>query len=109
MSDFADFSNSLTDEQRLLLIKQGDPRMNDAQAIEYLSVMEERFDKKQDLLERGFSNALAEKFLDRQGWPRPFGWSSVFCYPGSNRLRNRYLVVIAVAGLIIGWTLMSNA
>jgi hypothetical protein len=49
----------------------------------------ERQKLKEDLINnRGFSNALAEVYLDRTGYPRPPGWHSVFFYPESNRLRN---------------------
>lgn len=59
-----------------------------------------REDQKRLLLARGFSNALAESWLDRSGYPRPPGWYSVFFYPGSMRLRNTaifWAVVLTVA------------
>ena len=65
-----------------------------------LSRLEEREEEKRALVERGYSNALAEAFLDRKGWPRPPGWHSVFFYPGSSRPRNMvffWLAVLAVA------------
>ena len=61
---------------------------------------EQREQEKQALLERGMSNALAEAHLERQGYPRPPGWHSVFFYPDSNRPRNTivfwFVVIVAV-------------
>ena len=55
-----------------------------------LEMYEERAKVKKHLMaERGMSNTLAEVFLERQGFPRPPGWHSVFFYPGSNRPRNK--------------------
>jgi len=54
-----------------------------------LDAYEAREDEKKALTEiRKFTNALAERYLDRKGYPRPPGWHSVFFYPGSNRPRN---------------------
>ena len=65
-----------------------------------LDAHEEREVEKRALLQqRHFSNALAERFLDRKGFPRRPGWHSVFFYPGSFRPRNMavfWLIVIAV-------------
>jgi hypothetical protein len=57
---------------------------------------EERETLKQSLTnDRGMSNALAEMFLDRQDWPRPPGWHSVFFYPDSNQPRWQYVAIAA--------------
>jgi hypothetical protein len=57
---------------------------------------EERETLKQSLTnDRGMSNALAETFLDRQGWPRPPEWHSVFFYPDSNQPRWQYVAIAA--------------
>lgn len=58
---------------------------------------EEREAAKQGLIDRGFSNAMAESHLERQGYPRLPGWHSVLFYAGSIRPRNTvifWLVVI---------------
>ena len=57
---------------------------------------ERRVEKKEGLLRRRYSNALAEIAMDRMGWPRPPGWHSVFFYPDSNRLRNGYVVLLPI-------------
>jgi hypothetical protein len=62
----------------------------------------ERADKKDELLASGFSNRLAENWLDRSGYPRPPGWHSVFFYAGSNTPGLHYVVWgIGIAGLFI--------
>ncbi len=59
-----------------------------------LATHEERESEKQVVMQnRGMSNALAETYLDKMGYPRPPGWHSVFFYPGSNRPRNGYVLV----------------
>ena len=67
---------------------------------------EQREVEKQALIERGFSNALAEAHLERQGYPRPPGWHSAFFYPGSNRLRNTVIfwlvVILGVLWFFVG-------
>jgi hypothetical protein len=69
-----------------------------------LDAYEDREQLKQALLqERGYSNALAEVFLDRKGYPRPPGWHSVFFYPGSGRPRNVVVFWFLVAGSTVGW------
>jgi hypothetical protein len=98
----ANFSNTLSDEERFALIKKGDPRFTDEQAHDYLEALRSRFEQKQAFIERGFSNKLAEHALDRQGWPRPWGWHTVFFYPDSNLMRTQYLVIlVATVGFLV--------
>ena len=60
--------------------------------------------EKRALLKQGLSNARAETLLYRRGYPRPPGWHSVFFYAGSNRLRNRGIVLlIALVVLAYLW------
>ena len=67
-----------------------------------LAAYEERALAKENLMEnRGMSNAMAEAFLDRQGYPRPPGWHSVFCYPDSNRPRNGWVFIFLIALAVI--------
>ena len=108
MRDFADFSNDFSDEERIRLACADDPRLDQVTAEKYLNVLEQRFDQKSGLINRGISNSMAEKFLDRQGWPRPPGWNSVFCYPGSNRMRTRYIVIVVVTVAIVVWKAFSS-
>ena len=62
-----------------------------------LEMHEERAEVQKHLMaERGMSNTLAEVVLERQGYPRPPGWHSVFFYPGSNRPRNNVLFFFAI-------------
>ena len=67
----------------------------------HLDAYEAREELKRTLIEQHkYSNALAEAFLDRKGYPRPPGLHSVFFYPGSNRPRNLavfWLIVLIVA------------
>ena len=66
-----------------------------------LYAYEQRENEKRALIsERRMSNALAETVLDRKGYPRPPGWHSVFFYPGSNRPRNRMLLLVGVASAV---------
>jgi hypothetical protein len=103
VSSFADFSNSLTDDERLQMILAGDPRMSAQRAEKYLETLRERFGRKQEFRARGFSNQLAEKALDKEGWPRPFGWRTVFFYPDSTTPRTRYLVVFIAVVAFVFW------
>jgi hypothetical protein len=64
---------------------------------------EERKDEKRSLIEGGYSNAAAEVYLDRKGFPRPPSWHSVFFYPGSARPRAAAMFWACVFGAIIGW------
>ena len=89
-------------------VQEHDPQMSDTEALLYLDAMFERTDKKRELLARGMSNQMAERFLDRQGWPRPFGWHTVFFYPDSNRLRTRYAILLAVIVGVLAWRVLSN-
>jgi hypothetical protein len=80
------------------------PGTTEANVDEQLHHYEMRDDQKSTLLERGFSNALAEAWLDRAGYPRPPGWHSVFFYPGSSRPRNAvlfWLVILAIAAWFV--------
>jgi len=100
---FANFGNDLSEELRLEMIMKSDPRFSEGQAIEYLDTLRQRYEQKQAFLVRGFSNQLAERSLDKQGWPRPSGWHTVFFYPDSNRLRTRYVAVLLVVSVVIIW------
>lgn len=62
--------------------------------------VEGREGQKAELIRRGFSNALAEAWLDRSRYPRPPGWHSVFFYPGSMRPRNTTVFWLAVLAAI---------
>ena len=73
--------------------------MDDVEKI--LEIYEARSEKKEELLERGLTNALAEHSLDRLGYPRPAGWHSVFFYPGSSRPRNKFILLLFVVGILI--------
>ena len=67
-----------------------------------LIAYEERASVKEHLMKnRGMRNAMAEAFLDRQGYPRPPGWHSVFFYPGSNRPRNGWVFILLIAWAVI--------
>jgi hypothetical protein len=69
-----------------------------------LDALEERAAQKRSLIEdRRMSNALAEAYLDRKGFPRPPGWHSVFFYPDSNRPRNTFMFLAALFGLLAWW------
>lgn len=86
-------------ELRELTRNQRDQSPNKANVEDHIpEVM--RGDQKAALLKRGFSNALAESWLDRAGYSRPPGWHSVFFYPGSMRPRNGFvcwLIIITIA------------
>lgn len=84
--------------QRLL----GYPGATPLSVERQLDVYEEREKEKLALtLDRRMSNALAESYLDKKGYPRPPGWHSVFFYPGGGRPRNGYvLVFIILIGII---------
>lgn len=74
---------------------------------ELLSLYVNRSQTKLELQARGFSNALAEAQLDRQGYPRPPGWHSVFFYPDSNRPRNSVIVWL-LAGVGVAWAVITG-
>jgi hypothetical protein len=93
------------EEERVAYIRRHNREMSEADASEYLYSLFGRHEQKQQFLARGFSNRMAEKALDRQGWNRPFGWRTVFIYPDSNRVRTRYLfLAVAVIALVV-WKL----
>lgn len=77
------------------------PGATEESVEELILAYETRAQLKQTLIEeRGMSNALAETFLDTQGYPRPPGWHSVFFYPGGGRPRNKYLfLALVIIGL----------
>ena len=103
MNEAANFGNQLSDEQRHSMIKQSDPRLTDELAVEYLEVLRERYRQKEEFLQRGYSNQMAERALDKQGWSRPWGWHTVFFYPDSNRMRTRYFVIFAAIIGVVLW------
>lgn len=73
------------------------PEATSESVEQQLYVYEERGSEKQAvMLDRGMSNALAEAYLDKRGYPRPPGWHSVFFYPGSGRPRNGYVLVLII-------------
>ena len=77
------------------------PDAAEAEVEDRLDKYEEREIFKNTLIEeRGFSNSQAEKFLDRQGFPRPPGWHSVLFYPGGTSLRPG--VVILLVAIVAG-------
>jgi len=84
------------------------PGTTEANVDEQLHHYEVRDNQKSGLLKRGFSNALAEAWLDRSGYPRPPGWHSVFFYPGSSRPRNAVLFCLAIFA-IAAWFIVSRA
>ena len=92
-------SDDLTDEEadvlRMRLLQY--PDVDESNVDREVAVYALRKEAKAELLRRDFGNALAEASLDRQGWPRPPGWHSVFFYPGSNRPRNGYLFWLAAS------------
>ena len=71
-----------------------------------LLLHEQREDEKRALVgERRFSNALAEVYLDKKGYPRPPGWHSVFFYPDSNRPRNLVVFWGVISAFVAWWAL----
>jgi hypothetical protein len=70
-----------------------------------LDAYDAREQRKQALIDRGSSNALAEVSLDKLGYSRPPGWRSVFFYPGSNRLRNRVTWLALVIASVVWFVL----
>ena len=91
---------SVTDALRRRLLQY--PGIDDTNVDDLLFLYEDRAEAKQQLRDRGCNNALAEAYLDRQGYPRPPGWHSVFFYPDSNRPRNSTLLWLAVM-ITLGW------
>lgn len=74
------------------------PDVTDEGADEKIGVYQRRNEEKRVLTEdRGFSNIMAESYLDRIGYPRPPGWHSVFFYPDSNRPRTTFVIWLVVA------------
>jgi hypothetical protein len=71
--------------------------------LERQRALAERERVKQSIIrEHGFSNAAAESFLDRAGYPRPPGWHAVLFYPGSYQPRSSSIVTAIVVLLAIG-------
>lgn len=79
------------------------PGASEEQVEEELERYEVREVQKRELLDRRFSNAKAEAWLDRSGYPRPPGWHSVFFYPGSMRPRNIVVFWVVVAAAVVAW------
>ncbi|MBD3618822.1 MAG: hypothetical protein LPK58_07950 [Gammaproteobacteria bacterium] len=80
------------------------PDVTEETVDEQIYAYEQREVVKKALIEdRGFSNALAEAWLDRSGYPRPPGWKSVFFYPGSIRLRNKLISFLVMACCVALW------
>jgi len=89
------------EKKKLRIILQSYPGSNPEIVESQLNNLIEREEqKKQLIIDRGFSNALAEVFLDKQGWMRPPGWHTVFFYPDSMRIRNKYLILLIVSILV---------
>lgn len=79
------------------------PDVTNENTDEKINVYQQRSEEKKVLTEdRGFSNIMAESYLDKIGYPRPPGWHSVFFYPDSNRPRTTIVVLLAVA-LGVAW------
>ena len=79
------------------------PELTNENTDEKINVYQQRSEEKKVLTEdRGFSNIMAESYLDKIGYPRPPGWHSVFFYPDSNRPRTTIVVLLAVA-LGVAW------
>ena len=82
------------------------PGATEESVVVDLFAYEYREEEKRALIEdRHFSNALAEAYLDRKGYPRPPGWHTVFFYPGSNRPRNTVVFCVVFIGFISWWLL----
>ena len=80
-----------------------DPDLANETTDEKINVYQQRSEEKKVLIEeRGFSNIMAESYLDKIGYPRPPGWHSVFFYPDSNRPRTTIVVLLAVV-LGVAW------
>ena len=89
------------EKQKMRIILQSYPGSNPEIVESQLNNLIEREEqKKQLIIDRGFSNALAEVYLDKQGWMRPPGWHTVFFYPDSMRIRNKYLILLIVSILV---------
>jgi len=79
------------------------PDVTNENTEEKTGVYQRRNEEKRVLIEyRGFSNIMAESYLDRIGYPRPPGWHAVFFYPDSNRPRTTIVVLLAVV-LGVAW------
>ena len=98
--------NILNDPEELRRILLQHPSINEAKVNGLLLLYESRVDKKLELRSLGFSNFMAERTLEIQGWPRPLGWSSVIFYPEGYLPRIGVifwgLVAVGVAYWIIG-------
>ena len=90
------------EKNRLRNILKSYQNSSDDLVEEQLIQLEERWDEKNHLIyDRGYSNSQAEGFLDIQGWVRPPGWHSVFFYPDSFRLRNKYAIYLLLIILLV--------
>lgn len=84
------------DELKRRLLKY--PDVTDENVGLQIEGYEERQGEKKYLVEeRGFSNAMAESYLDRKGYSRPPGWHSVFFYPNSSCPRNTVVLWLPVS------------
>lgn len=96
-----------TDKQKLRKRLLSYPNVTEEIVNIEIEAHEERQELKADLVnDRGFSNALAEVYLDRTGYPRPPGWHSVFFYPESNRPRN--ITVFWIIASLALWVFLNG-
>lgn len=71
--------------------------------IEIATYEQRQIDKEALINERGLSNAQAEVYLEKTGYPRPPGWHSVFFYPGSYRPRNIIIIWVVIVVSILSF------
>lgn len=69
--------------------------------IEIATYKQRQIDKEASINGRGLSNAQAEVYLEKTGYPRPPGWHSVFFYPASYRPRNIIIWAVIVVSILI--------
>jgi hypothetical protein len=78
-------------------------QLSEEEIEERLRRLEERAQVKRHLIqERGFSNEVAEAYLDRARYLRPPGWHPVVFYPGSYRPRSVVLLCLILIALGLG-------
>jgi hypothetical protein len=83
--------------QNLLSYPNATPEIVEAQ----IASLSRRLEEKEFLLQHGYSNAQAESLLDKKGYVRMPGWKTVFFYPGSSRLRTKYIFFTALILLFV--------
>jgi hypothetical protein len=105
---YYDIDSPVPATERIAYIMAHNTEMSAADAERYLDSMIARTERKKELLERRMSNRMAEHFLDRQGWVRPFGWRTVFYYPDSDMLRMRYIFLLVLAFGAVAWWAFGN-